>query len=103
MAKVIARRTLTLEGDPRGELIVTLFQPTRDQRDIRCEFEIGGARGYAMGVDEMQALFLALQAIGNRLYTSAYFKAGKLTWLGRRDLGFPVANGKSDYLRAEDF
>jgi hypothetical protein len=56
-----------------------------------------------MGVDEMQALFLALQAIGNRLYTSAYFKAGKLTWLGRRDLGFPVANGKSDYLRAEDF
>jgi hypothetical protein len=49
-----------------------------------------------MGVDEMQALFLAMQHIGTRLYTSAFFKAGKLEWLEQRNLGFPVPDKIAD-------
>lgn len=87
---VIAIRTLTLEGHPEGKIEVVLFRPTLNDRDYRCDYEIDGKPGYAYGVDEVQALFLALQSIGSRLYGSAYFKAGKLNWLGMRNLGFPV-------------
>ena len=75
-----------------------MFKPEPEEQNYRCEFEVDGKRSYSMGVDEMQALFGALQLIGNRLYTSTYWKAGKLTWLDGRDLGFPVANGRADYL-----
>lgn len=101
--QVIAKRTLSLRGHPRGEIVVTLFRPEPDQNDYRCEFEIDGTRGYSMGVDEMQALFLALQHIGTRLYTSAYFKAGKLMWLDQRNLGFPVPDNIADIVPKTEY
>jgi hypothetical protein len=95
---VIATRALTLDGHQDGQIEVVLFRPTPDGNDFRCNYTIDGKPGRAYGVDEMQALFLALQSIGSRLYTSAYFKAGKLTWLEMRDLGFPVPPGADDLI-----
>lgn len=102
MSYIVATRTLTLAGDPDREIVVTVFQPQRDRDDYRCEFEIDDKRGYAMGVDEVQALLLALQTIGTNLYTSEHFKAGKLRWLGMRNLGFPVPKVIADLPPDED-
>jgi len=49
-----------------------------------------------MGQDSMQAVVLALQNIGAILYTSDEFKAGQLSWLGQRHLGFPTAKTIAD-------
>ena len=49
---------------------------------------------YAGGMDAVQAIQLAMDMIGVRLYTSSKAKAGKLRWLSDddTDLGFPVPN-----------
>ncbi len=46
------------------------------------------------GVDDVQAVSLALQAVGLRLYHSEEYKAGRLTWFGGRDLGLPTLPGE---------
>jgi uncharacterized membrane protein len=46
------------------------------------------------GVDAIQAFYLVLQLIGNRLYTIDEFKTGRLSWpfsVDVNDLGFPTA------------
>lgn len=77
------------------------MQPEPDSNDYRCEFEIVGLgektiNSYAMGVDSTQALILTLQMIGTRLYTSDEGKAGHLSWLGMKNLGFPVPDTIAD-------
>lgn len=77
------------------------MQPEPDGADYRCEFEIVGLgektiNSYGMGVDSTQALLLTLQMIGTRLYTSNEGKAGLLSWLGMKNLGFPVPDSIVD-------
>ena len=64
-----------------------------------CHFSISGlstpVSSFGMGVDSVQAIYIALQLIGNTLYTCSEFLSGRLTWddaakIG--DLGFPVAS-----------
>jgi hypothetical protein len=50
----------------------------------------------AHGVDAVQALDLALKMVGAVLYTHAAWKAARLTWLGGRNLGFPVTDNLRD-------
>jgi hypothetical protein len=42
-----------------------------------------------MGVDAIQALWLAMIVIGASLYTTAEYKSGRLRWFDD-DLGFPA-------------
>jgi hypothetical protein len=101
MPIVIASRTIDL-ADPSGSAVqVSIMQPEPDGDDYRCEFEIVGLgektiNSYGMGVDSTQALILTLQMIGARLYTSNEGKAGHLSWLGMKNLGFPVPDNIAD-------
>lgn len=92
--ELVGERTLELDGADGAAVIVRVFVPVPDQDDFRCNFEIEGlakpVSAYGMGVDALQALELALQQIGVRLYLSDEFKAGRLTFLGHPNLGFPV-------------
>ncbi|HOZ28375.1 MAG TPA: hypothetical protein PLH23_03995 [Hyphomonadaceae bacterium] len=98
---VVASRTLTVSGATSREVVVELHQPAPDGNDYRCTFRIrgleaGDIRSYAMGVDQIQALMLALQGIGVRLYTSDEGKAGQLSYLGHPNLDFPLPDGVQD-------
>lgn len=94
VGKVVAERTLDLESGER--VIVRIGKPRkfRGNDSYFCPIEVrwpDRARiSYSGGVDAMQALHLGLQMIGTRLYTSQEAMRGELTWLGGRDLGFPV-------------
>lgn len=100
----LATRSLTL-GDK--EVTVTIFTPSSSEKyggDCVCYYKIVGIAGMeeskrAIGIDGMQALFLALQRIGTDLYTSAEWRSGLLLWEGGRvigDLGFPVPDSIKD-------
>jgi hypothetical protein len=101
MAPVIASRTIDL-ASPSGSIVhVSIMQPEPDGNDYRCEFQIVGLgektiNSYGMGVDSTQALILTLQMVGTRLYTSKEGKAGHLSWLGMKNLGFPVPDNIAD-------
>jgi hypothetical protein len=92
---VIAVRNLDLRGGK--EVVVTIGMPrkTPDEDDYYCPYQITGADRsdirYAVGVDAVQALELALRMIGADLYTSNEALNGALSWEGGidGDLGFP--------------
>jgi hypothetical protein len=99
---VIATRALDL---PRGRrVIVKIGKPRkfRGSDSYFCPFEIRGLSRhkifYQGGVDPVQALELTMKIIGVALYTSDEAEAGKLTWLGDRNLGFPVPDSVADLI-----
>lgn len=92
--EIIARRLYTLTGAADADVAVEIARPVPDQSDYRCDYTIHwpGAqeRGHATGVDEIQALLLALRKVAIDLRLSEYAKSGRLSWLGNRDnLGLP--------------
>lgn len=64
--------------------------------DWACEYQIegigSGKTRKSYGVDGIQAFWLALTYVSTTLYFSEEFKTGKLTWLGKRELGLPIAD-----------
>lgn len=104
MQDPIGRRSLRLGTD--REVIVEIGRPypwEYGNGDFKCEYEISGLgngkASYAIGVDGIQALYLALQSIGTDLYTSEESNRGDLRWEGGMiagDLGFPVPDAISD-------
>ena len=75
------------------EVLIVIEKAKPDQNDYRCNYHISGfaqpINGYAMGIDEVQALYLAMQKISIILYSSDEYKEKQLTWLGTFDLGLP--------------
>jgi hypothetical protein len=102
LGQVIATRVLALGGG--AQVTIRLGRPERfsDSEDYYCPYEIRGMDAqharYAGGVDSVQALDLALKAIGAILYTSRECQAKQLTWNGSEDLGFPVPDSLRDLL-----
>jgi len=103
---IIAHRFLECMDD-RGKKIdvnVYIWRPIADPDGVNwtCPFEIAGLPGKrprgAHGVDAIQALELALKMVGAILYTSKAWQAGRLTWLGHRNLGFPVTDNIRDLI-----
>jgi hypothetical protein len=101
VGEIIATRELQVTGS--GKVIeVRLGRPEKfsDSDDYYCRYQIMGLGRdrvfYGAGVDQMQALVLALQNIGAELYTSNEARAGQLTWFGELNLGFPVADTIAD-------
>ena len=84
-----------------GPLPVRLYAPTATPHDdFECHWEIlwpqRAQRARAIGIDSMQALLLALVAVRAELMENPAYQAGKLTYLGGNDLGFPSTG--SDFL-----
>jgi len=76
---------------PEGQVIeLAIGPPVPDENDWRCDVCIDGKLRYAMGVDAVQAMWLALCLAATELYTSAAYVAGELSWLGGADLGLPI-------------
>jgi hypothetical protein len=94
-------RRLELKGT-QG-VVVQFFRPVPDRGDYRCEYKIiwpdRERTFYGMGIDEVQALILAMQNAHADLLSTPESKAGLLTWCGERNLGLPLAGNVS----AEDF
>jgi hypothetical protein len=94
---VIARRTFHLRGaDGEREVEVRLHAPVEldDGDNYFCRLSFVGLTGElpdgAYGIDSMQALRLALRALGRALYEHPDFQAGRLRWLDDADdLGLP--------------
>jgi uncharacterized protein DUF6968 len=84
-------RTFELGSDV---VIVRFSCPERNKDDYECRYEIiwpDRERNFqAFGVDGLQAIMLAMQMAHVDLLTSPEGKAGRITWLGRPNLGLPL-------------
>lgn len=91
------------ELDSEKTVTIYIFKPFLDEQDYRCNFEIIGLlkdfRSYAMGVDSVQALFLALNRIATILYTSDEYEDGKLKLYGSFNLSLPYPDTISDSVK----
>jgi hypothetical protein len=105
---IIATRVLTLRR-PKGDIKISIriFAPVPEEIDWSCRLEIdwpdGTRRLDVGGVDAVQAIELAMKAIGSQIYTSDHHESGNLVWLEPgRGYGFPVPNGIRDLLVGDD-
>jgi hypothetical protein len=102
VGQVIGTRDLDLDGKRAATVIVGAPQK-HPEGDYFCAYQITGIGDerirYAMGIDGLQALQLALKKIGTDLYTSPEARGGRLLWFGQTvqgDLGFPVLDAQKD-------
>ncbi len=104
--EVVACRTITLEGADQRPVHVQIERPMLAKGRYECKFSIAGLSqpfvSRSVGIDSVQALWLALQMVGTRLYTSPEFEANLLSWNGMRNLGFPTPEGLKLNLPAWD-
>jgi hypothetical protein len=95
----IATRIFTFDDGSASFLEVLLYSPIQDGGDYRCKYAIREdgqvtKEGYAVGVDGLQALVLAVQKMGADIAFSEYGKARKLYWNNQNsDLGLPLPRG----------
>ena len=95
----IAKRTFMIDKDGNHQLEVAIYAPVVDRDDFRCEYEITDQGkivkgGYALGVDTLQAMILALQKVGADIVYSDYGRERKLYWNDQNDdLGLLLPRG----------
>jgi hypothetical protein len=105
---LIAEHTLHLQrSDAQHPVLVRIFAPIEGDDSSRCRWEIHWPdrirSGEVFGHDAIQALVLALQAIGSDLYTSDAHASGALTWSDAwAGYGFPVPGVMRDVLVGDD-
>jgi len=104
-----ATRVLKIrDADRELDVQVRVLMPEEeDNKYWTCKYEIAWPtetnRGFAAGIDAIQALLLALQIIGIRIYTSSYHEAGNLMWdIPGQGYGFPVSKNLRDLLIGGD-
>jgi hypothetical protein len=99
MSEFIAERELEFQDESDVQKVsVRLRAPQREPDGAwRCSYLIEGLPGTddareraAYGVDSMQAIILALVAVGNELATAPESLRRSLRYLGSDNLGFPV-------------
>jgi hypothetical protein len=93
LGDVIATRTLRLDG--KDTIMLSIGRPVAEPGGtVFCYYQITGVGSgrvrRAGGIDDIQALTLALKIAAADLYASDEGKAGRITWLGEKDLGLPV-------------
>jgi hypothetical protein len=97
----------TKEDGPVLSVPVRIHAPETDGVDWSCLSTIGWPHGVESfrthGFDAVQALFLALQSTGARIYGSEYHETGRLSFDGHgRGYGFPVPKIIRDLLVGDD-
>lgn len=101
MDSVFVERRLELRDG--GDVIVRFFRPLPRDVDFCCDYQISWPdrerRFHGYGIDSVQALWAAMCNAHAQLLSSPESKAGRLLWLGVRDLGLPLAGG----FEPEDF
>ena len=109
MVTILARRELKYvdEHDALHIIPVTLFTPEAGSLNGSCRFDIEWPDGLESqtiyGLDEMQALMLAMQNIGFRVYMSDYHKTGRLYFdEPGKGYGFPMHKTCRDMLIGDD-
>ena len=95
---VIAQRTFTVDG---RDLNCRLFRPEEDNGSFFCQFEIDWPQHKssrrAGGVDEVQAILLAMQMVHGELLAVRENDGRRVTWLNDRSLGLPIAESIRDW------
>ncbi|MBA2653193.1 MAG: hypothetical protein H0U73_13155 [Tatlockia sp.] len=97
IGELFLSRVLKLNDINSTTVTVIIGKPQNfpDGQDYFCPFQIigigDGKVTWAGGIDEIQALLLALEQIGNFLSNSKEYKQGALSWIGSEEgnLGFP--------------
>ena len=93
------RRTFEIGADQTVDLLI--FQPKPDQNDWRCDLQLhwptGPKTSYAMGVDPMQALLLAIDQAHVHLLHFSRESGAELRWLDDSSLGLPDGPGSLRY------
>lgn len=105
----IAERVLKFrDANGEAEIPVVISLPEQESDGAWfCQCEIGWPEGKwstrAGGVDSIQAIQMAMQLIGTRLYVSEYHEAGKLYFeKPGNGYGFPVPISLRDLLIGDD-
>lgn len=91
---ILTRRYDLSDG---GHVDIHVWKPAPDDDHpaFRCWYKIEDEKPrYAVGIDGVQAQSLAMQMLSAYLYNSDAFKAGRLTFLGTRDLSLPHSPGE---------
>ncbi|MCA9429461.1 MAG: hypothetical protein KC940_03025, partial [Candidatus Omnitrophica bacterium] len=97
---IIAERQFTLSDNPDRIITARMGMPKvfSDNGDYCCPIQVLGAGNDRVlevgGVDAVQAIDLALKALGARLWSMQKESGGKIVWLdeGNWDLGLPMIN-----------
>jgi hypothetical protein len=95
---VIAERTFTVDG---RELSCRFFRPEEDDGSYFCRYEIDWPEQRrsrrAGGVDEVQAILLAMQLAHSELLAARENDGRAIAWLNDRSLGLPIASSIRDW------
>ena len=87
-------RTFDFSDGSQADL--TLYPPRADGADWRCDYALGlpsrPVRSYAMGIDPLQALLLALDIAQVHLLQHSRDRGVEVTWLGMEP-GLPDGPG----------
>jgi hypothetical protein len=87
----------------RKQVLCSFDKPVPEGNDFRCDYRIvfptREQRAHAFGVDEVQALILAMQRAHMHLLTAPERQSEKLLWLDMEDLGLPLPSN----VRPADF
>lgn len=85
-------RRFTIDGQ---EVACRFYQPEPDGQDYVCRYEIMYADGVrtrrSPGIDQVQALLLAMQYAHTDLLAARDHDGRKITWLDSASLGLPIA------------
>lgn len=90
---LFVERQFTIDGQ---EVACRFYQPERHGQDYVCRYEIlylDGVRSRrSPGVDQVQALLLAMQYAHTDLLATRDHDGRNVTWLDNTSLGLPIAH-----------
>ncbi|MEP6017743.1 MAG: hypothetical protein ABJ251_04550 [Paracoccaceae bacterium] len=96
-------RNFRFDGD---EVECRFFTPEPDRSDYRCRYEIDipnkPVAGHAYGVDQIQALLLAMQKAHVDLLLLRDKSGRRVEWLGQENLNLPLNDGLRDLTSEND-
>jgi hypothetical protein len=96
-ADVFIQRVITVDGQ---DVSCRFFRPEVGRGDFGCRFELDWPEGtetrVIYGVDEAQALLLAMRNAHGLLLIARERHGRTISWFGEHDLGLPIHDGVDD-------